>query len=216
MIDLYITGYGHISGAKLYFVPPSNFVDTGSSRVEFDLASTGGPIHKWGATNIPLSAGGITIDLSSGGLQLPKWPHKSLFFDAGQSGNIATEMGNPNPPVRVVLKTQKKIASGDHNLSFVLTYFNGREWSISYRTASLHVPTMYERYEGWAWFIGALLAFFALAATIVSAIAPFISSNSFPSPTPLVTVSSAAPGSHAPTGTPAKTLKPSATAPVSR
>ena len=111
---------------------------------------------------------GLTIDLSSGGLGASHWPGPSLFFDSGIG--IASERGTPEPPVKLILSTRKKIPSGDHNLSFALTYFNGREWSISYRTALLHVPTLYERYEGRAWTVGAIIALIATVASVIAAV----------------------------------------------
>jgi hypothetical protein len=72
--------------------------------------------------------------------------------------------------VKFTLSVKEKIASGDHDLNFVLTYFNGREWAIAYRTASLHVPTLYERHAGWAWSIGTAIAVVATVATILGLI----------------------------------------------
>lgn len=176
-VELYITGYGMISGAKLYFVPPANFIDPGLSWVEYDLGPREDGI-RFGATRRPMGDRGFAIDLSSGGIKPPHWSKSSLFFDAGVG--IATEDGTPEPPVKLVMKTKKEISTGDHNLIFSLTYFNGLEWRMAYRAASLHVPTLYERYEGWAWIAGIIVAMIATVASVIAVVGPLTSGTSSP------------------------------------
>jgi len=165
-LDVYITGYGAISGAKLYFVPPTSFIKPGSCIVEHSLGQKeDGSLH-WGNLRMNGADDGLTIDLSSGGMQQPGWSGPSLFFDSG--GGIVTEKGTPEPPVKVRFQVQEKASTGDHGLNFVLTYFNGREWQISNRIAILHVPTLYERYEGPAWAVGAAIAVITMITSIVA------------------------------------------------
>jgi phage FluMu protein Com len=174
-VAIYITGYGNISGAKLYFVPPTNFLDPDGCYVDFGLNMRADNLGHFGATRQEIAGESFTIDLSSGGLQAPGWSGPSLFFDdnigiATESATRDIESGAPEPPVKFTLSVKEKIASGDHDLNFVLTYFNGREWVIAYRTASLRVPTLYERHAGWAWSIGTVIAVIATAATILGLI----------------------------------------------
>jgi len=128
--------------------------------------------YGFGGTRRPLSAdGGLTIDLSSGGLQAEKWAEPTLFFDTSiprKVAVIATEEGTPEPPVRVELTTRKKVPAGDHELAFTLTYFNGKEWQIASTSALLHIPSWYKRHEAQLWGVGIIVA---AAAIVVSALA---------------------------------------------
>jgi hypothetical protein len=175
-IEIYITGYGSISNVKFFFMPPASFVESDSCSVEHSLnVKEDGRAH-FGSVSVSGGENGFTVDLSSGGLQQPGWPGPSLFFDTGIG--IATERGTPEPPVKVRFKINKDAANGDHSLSFALTYFNGREWCVAYRTAVLHVPTLYERYEGRAWIIGAIIALVAMIAAIIAAAASIVAIKS--------------------------------------
>jgi hypothetical protein len=175
-VGICVTGYGDIASAKLFFVPPLNLIDADSSFAYYDLGvrEEGGPAV-FGTTKMQMHDGGLTIDLSSGGVTAKHWPGPPLFFDTGIC--IASENGTPYPPVRLCLKANKKVATGDHRLSFALTYYNGRDWAMAYRNATLHVPTLYERHEGIAWAIGIVLALVATGATVFGAVSSDSSSG---------------------------------------
>jgi hypothetical protein len=174
-VAIYITGYGSISDAKLYFVPPTDFLDPDRCYVDFDLNRRADGLVHFGVTRQGIAGESFTLDLSSGGLKPPAWHGPSLFFDKGlgiatESATRDIESGKLEPPVKFTMRVKEKVARGDHDLNFALTYFNGREWAIAYRTASLHVPTFYERHAGWAWSIGTAIAVIAAAATVLGLI----------------------------------------------
>jgi hypothetical protein len=167
-ISVIITGYGMLSGAKLLITPTPDLADKDGYKIEHSLGVLGDGKAHFGAISMVTDDSGATIDLSSGGLQQPGWAGPSLFFDSGVA--IATENSTYEPPVRITLRINKKVAAGDHRLAIALTYFNGYEWRIAHRTAILHVPTLYERHEGYAWLIGAFIALVAMTAAIVAAV----------------------------------------------
>lgn len=164
-IDIYITGYGKISGAKFYFMPPTSFIETNTCVIEHSLKMEDGQL-RWGGLRNDGADDGVTIDFSQGGLRQLGWPNTSSFFDV--AGGIATEKSLSGPPVKVKFQVKAKAGTGDHNLSFALTYFNDREWHIANRTAILHIPTLYERYEGWAWTVGIIVALITMITSIVA------------------------------------------------
>lgn len=189
-IDIYVTGYGSISGGKIHFMPPTGLIEPGACWVDHDLRLEDGKLS-FGAAQSPQGEGGAILQFTNG-VKHSGWPESTLFFDVGGVG-IMTENSAVNPPVRVRLKIKKGAHTGDHDLSFAFTYFNGQEWRISYRTVVLHVPTLYERYEGRAWVIGATIAVMAMLASIIAAVAAILaipqsgsSQSSNPTPTPSI------------------------------
>lgn len=175
-IDIYITGYGCVSGVKLYFMPPTSFIESGTCSVEHSIGVKDGGLVHWGSLREEAADEGMTLDLSSGGLTQPGWHGPSLFFD--MAGRIATELSTPEPPIRVKFKVRVKVGTGDHTVNFALTYFNGREWCVANRAAIIHVPTLYERYEGRAWAFGAAIAVITLVTSIVALFVALAASQS--------------------------------------
>ena len=170
-VGIYVTGYGLISGGKIHFMPPTGLIEPGACWVDHDLRMEDGKLS-FGAAQSPHGEGGAVLQFSNG-VKHTEWLESTLFFDVGGVG-IMTENSAVNPPVRVRLKIKKGAPTGDHDLSFAFTYFNGQEWRISYRTVVLHVPTLYERYEGRAWAIGATIAIIAMLASIIAAVAAIL------------------------------------------
>jgi hypothetical protein len=83
---------------------------------------------------------------------------------------IATETATPEPPVRVRMKTRKKVYPRDHELTCVLTYFDGDQWKTSSRNAVLHVPNWYQRHPVLTWIIGVLIAVTGLGLAVARAL----------------------------------------------
>jgi phage FluMu protein Com len=68
-VAIYITGYGSISGAKLYFVPPTDFLDPDACYVDFGFNLRADNLGHFGVTRQETAGESFTIDLSSGGLK---------------------------------------------------------------------------------------------------------------------------------------------------
>lgn len=83
-IEVFIVGYGNITGAKVsVFLSPDIFVAGTSyclSGLKMSPVEEAGTRYQWGKDKLFFDNGGATIIL--GGLQLPKWDAATSFFDA--------------------------------------------------------------------------------------------------------------------------------------
>ena len=160
-IEVFITGYGNIQAAKLVSSPDKESISGKESKVWFNLRETEGKPH-FGGTEKEFGEDGVTIDLGSGGLKLPKWDRSTLFVDVskGPTPLILTERilrhtNNPsNAPVTINLKLSKNARPGQHSLNLVLTYYNGECWCSSETTFHFVVRNFYQRHEIRLWKLG--------------------------------------------------------------
>jgi hypothetical protein len=175
-VEVFITGYGDLQGAKLVFFPPPYFVDAKHSKWRYDMGELPDGRAVFGTTEQSFIGDvGAILDLSSGGLIAPGWNFPSLFFDltdnptaAARIHPIVTEFRQERAPVEFTLKIHKKVPKGSHDLRFYLTYFNGQEWKTDSKSIAVSVPNWFKRNEGLTWTIGALSFIAAVAGVVVS------------------------------------------------
>ncbi len=175
-IEIYISGYGKISGCKLVTYPSPAAFDELHSWVRFGVRNIDGKTFFGGKEQL-LDPSGNTIDIGSGGMKRDDWLEQTMFFDTRESGTtpqIFTETRQKpkndvsDGPITLNLKLNSKARAGTHSVQFVLTYFNGSCWATSTETVSFTVRTFYQRNELKIWLIGALIA---VAGVILSGIA---------------------------------------------
>jgi hypothetical protein len=123
-LELYVTGYGYIDGAKVAFYPPPYFIDTKWSSWKYDFGYLSEHLAGFGVTENSFSTHvGAVLRISPAGIKPPQWPAPSLFFDTDYDPNepggvsqIATETRSPNAPIEFRLQTHKEIPSDSHEL----------------------------------------------------------------------------------------------------
>jgi hypothetical protein len=180
-VELYITGYGYIRGAKVAIYPPPYLIDTKWATVTHSMDLSPDGKWTWGAVEDEFDAEyGIVLMLSAG-LKGPSWPSPSQFFDAvyGPNGpkaiyQIASELHLGKAPVEFTLQTQKKIPTGTHQLHFYLTYFNGQQWCTDSKSINLVAPTFFKRHEGLIWTVGVIIGILPFLVTVAAALKTLI------------------------------------------
>jgi hypothetical protein len=175
-LEVYVTGYGYIDGAKIAFYPPPSLIDTDWSTWTYDLGPLPSGLIGFGATERSFETRtGAVLAISPAGLKPPQWPAASLFFDTDYDPNdsmgvsqIATEMQNPKAPVEFRLQTLKNARPGTYELHFYLTYFNGQEWKVDSKRILLTIPNWFKRNEGLTWTIGVLTFLVTVGGVVAS------------------------------------------------
>jgi hypothetical protein len=179
VIQIFITGYGKIEGAKLVFYPPPFLINNEWSTAKYDLH--GPPDGPWtfGGNEVSLREGGAAL-LLRGGLKAPGWQEATMFFDVMVRQNapiaqILTETTTEDQaPIELTLHIRKKLPSGkrlpsgSHDIDFHLTYFNGQEWKTTSDIVTLNIPSIFKRFEVQAWVAGITISVLAAADPIIS------------------------------------------------
>ena len=173
-VEVYVTGYGHIEGAKILFSPPPYFIDPAWVKVTYNIAVAPDGRMQFGVTESMFSEGGGILRLT-GGVQVNGWPATSMFFDITDKPNdpavihmIATEQKFDKAPLEFSLQTHKKIPAGSHPLNFYLTYFNGQEWKTDSKTIQLTVPNWFKQHEAITWTIGIISFLITVGGALAS------------------------------------------------
>lgn len=158
-IELFITGYGEITGAKIVAYPSSYLFDDHQSKIWGGFGPSQSGRHRFGAMTMPFDTNGVTLQIS--GRQGA--PGASLFFDLtdGRVPQILTETKQDEAPYRFLLKTLPTIRPGKYSVDFFMTYHDGQKWRTSSKKADFQVRNFLERF---AVQIGLL----ALAASLIS------------------------------------------------
>jgi hypothetical protein len=73
-LEIFITGYGRISAAKIVFNPPSYFINSAWSTVTHGLGQHANGNVYFGKDEQPVQEDGCAIGL--GGLGVPGWPSR--------------------------------------------------------------------------------------------------------------------------------------------
>jgi hypothetical protein len=187
-LEVYITGYGIITGPKLSLTLPSRSVDTNESKIlhGFKHPPEGQTVSmsevEYGHTESAMSEVGFNIQLAgiSGYIATDgtdiNYGEYTMFWDAiipdhGGTPTIASEMKRGEAPVYVRIKTTKAIAPGNHNLLFHFTYFDGERWQITNRSVSLFVRNWFQRNHGITWTLGVVVALFAALSLLINIVA---------------------------------------------
>jgi hypothetical protein len=175
-LEVFLTGYGVIDGAKIVFYPPPSFFDPTWSSWRYDIGPLPDGSYGFGTTETKFgSDAGVTLIVSPAGIPGDNWPAPSLFFDTTNQPEssagihrIATETKAPNAPVEFSLQTRRTIPSGTHRLYFYMTYFNGQEWKTAKQAVDLMVRNFFQRNEALTWTVGILAFIAALADPVIT------------------------------------------------
>ena len=166
-LEIFVTGYGEIRGAKLVVYPPPYFIDLHTSKVIHDLEAGEQPEDPvvFGETEKTFEEVGSgeqegVVHITFGGYKGDNWGFYSTFFDVpptdinGDVWVIATETRSGRAPITMPLKARCKAPPGDHNLRFYLTYYNGSQWKIDSQSVSITARAWFRRHEGLTWGVG--------------------------------------------------------------
>jgi hypothetical protein len=173
-LEIYLTCYGEIQGAKILFHPPPYFIDTRWSIVSYDANLSAEGEFTFGATDNSFDeTGGILI--LNGGLRNERWSSPSLVFDVTDKPQesagvhiIASEKKFGKPLLQYRLQTHKDSPPGTHRLNFYLSYFNGQEWKSDGKSIDLKVPNWFERNQGLSLAIAAVSLLITVGGGLVS------------------------------------------------
>lgn len=192
---LYLSGYGKISGAKLFCNPSDMIFDNEKSKAITDCKiekDQRGFKFYWGANEHQVSSEGtiLTLDtkIITSDSQDPRNKtilgktqySKSIFGDkepdltkAGTSifpiySEWSTEEKDTNEyygPINFEYKILKNLRPGDYSIDFVFTYFNGEYWESKPTKFQFKVQNYLEKN---ATFIGKTAFFAAIIGTIAA------------------------------------------------
>jgi len=131
----------------------------------FDMGKNKDGLWVWGTERKQLHPDGNII-IFSGGLLKPTWNSPNIFFDV-KNTYISTEkkLGG-YAPINIYLKTKKTIRPGLHSIQFLLSYFNGSEWSNSTNTVNFSIRNFFQRYDCLILFVGVLGALFGIVLAL--------------------------------------------------
>lgn len=156
ILEIYVTGYGEIRGAKVVFYPPTNFVSytqvDGWAAVKAMIIGRGGAR---GLTNhaviIPLAADerddpyGWRSDTDPHGIDT-----SAIAAEARFSAPIRLTLGTKPqyvepPPTGETSIIDTPIPPGNHTFQVFLTYFNGSEWKTDSQSVTVSVRNWFQR-----------------------------------------------------------------------
>ncbi|MCJ7602638.1 MAG: hypothetical protein MUO63_14205 [Desulfobulbaceae bacterium] len=170
-IDGYITGYGKIESAKLMVLVPEHDRDQSKLIVNYP------PINgKPDQQELPVDAYGNILSFGGRGTVNPDWNEPTIFFDLLpfdlNPPTIYTEKRfEDNPPLSLKLKMLKNVRSGNYNINFIFTYFDGKSWIQTNQNIQFTVRNIFQRNESpilWIGVIAALTSIFASVGTVIS------------------------------------------------
>ena len=104
------------------------------------------------------------VQVTFGGYKGDDWGYYSTFFDVppgdinGDVCVIATETKSGRAPITMPLRTRSDAPTGEHNLRFYFTYYNGSQWKTDSQSISITVRNWFRRHEGLTWSVGVTAA----------------------------------------------------------
>lgn len=161
-LQLFFTGYGTISQAKLLFFPSDSVFDPKNSWIESSLKQNHDGSFSWGATKDEFD-GATPAILSFGGIQLPNWEEGTSFLDIAEVKNniLLTETAcGGKAPIEMSLKTLDNIKSGKYYIEFCFTYYDGQKWRSGTKRAEFTVRSFIERNQQ-------KITYWGLAASVI-------------------------------------------------
>jgi len=181
-VELYFTGYGIIEGGKLLVYPSPSIFDSSESNITAGCRQIGDMIT-FGGKVWPMDRGGsFWIEVNDTGVKTKGWKRSTIFFDAIPGTHLLfTEAAFPwtppkgqfHGPVTLSLKIKDKAKSGQYDVRFALTYYNGESWVTCPETAQFSVTTWYQRWETPCQIAAVVAAGIALLA-FVAQLLPFV------------------------------------------
>ncbi|MBS1748444.1 MAG: hypothetical protein JST63_00915 [Bacteroidetes bacterium] len=176
-LNIYISGYGHIGNAKMFYsVSGQIFKPTStmhSSLIVDTITRKGQAIFDFGSHVDSLNTKAITLTFK--GANLPGWGYPTSFFDINDDDSSSTVIlteNSLNPPVLLKLYSKDDLSSGDYYITLCLTYFNGKEWKTSNQILPVHVNTFFENYP-------AFIPTISVIALIIAGLALFFNIRGF-------------------------------------
>jgi hypothetical protein len=161
--DVFISGYGRISHAKLLVQGPVHVFSSDESayRQGFEVVERNGRKTVVFAGR-PLSGAVFGVLHLSAGVNIDGVVAVDMFSDINPGRNkIYSEDRVGHTPLSFELKIQKNCRPGTYELGFVLTYFNGEKWVSVPANSQFTIRNILQRYDR-------QIAFFAIFASTVS------------------------------------------------
>jgi hypothetical protein len=170
-LEVFITGYGEIKGAKVYFLAPPQFIQTGKAIFgltekrsldnlrEFEFGGREALTNEHGIIWIGIAGFGANEQEATSFIDV----HYSKSY-VGQKpfSHILTENKSKNAPISLDLKTKEDVKPGRHQLKLYFTYFNGKEWKTSLASTEVEILTWMKRNEFKAYCVGIIFTIIAL------------------------------------------------------
>jgi hypothetical protein len=170
-LEVFITGYGEITLAKLVFYPSPNIFTEASEVWNLGILD-GAKFTTTGRKPQKVTSHGSVISFE-GGMGTTEWGRTTTFFDIskGSPPMISTEASLPDAPIVYRMITRKDVNPGTYQLQFLLSYFNGSDWNVSSQQVNFTIRNILQRHE-------LLIAGIAVIAAIVTFIPGFADSAS--------------------------------------
>jgi|GEM_PF-4254753 hypothetical protein len=176
-IAIFFSGYGEISGSKIFFSTAKGVLNPIGSYGMGSLRLNENNSLSIGADKETLSTPESFI-LSLKGIRMPKWENSSQYIDysSAQSDSQNIEIlpewrtkstsTSSGVPIYLHLNTFDSAEAGNYTITLVYTYFNGIEWAGSTQTASFRVRNILERNPLALWIISILGIVTVVGSTI--------------------------------------------------
>lgn len=175
--EVYITGYGEITVAKLFSTFPKDIIEIGDSTYFTHTIGTDNSGIFFGSRKDNIDDAGIIIDLV--GIKKDEWDYSTMFIDYNllpyknrsplfQTKKLLTESKINKSMLEYHLKTINDAIPGIYVFNFYLTYFNGSEWNVSTEKVQIEIPTLLKRNEITVWIFGSILALIATFSNIIN------------------------------------------------
>ncbi len=178
-VELFITGYGVIKGAKLLVYPSPGIYDVSKSSLTAGCRIVDNRLI-FGGQSWPMHPGcSFWIELESLGVKTHVWNAPNFFCDVKQNAHlILTETAFPwtppegefHGPVSLSLKMSNNVKPGQYDVRFVLTYYDGESWVTSSEAAQFSVRTWYQRNETFCQIMAISAAVIALLALVLQVV----------------------------------------------
>jgi hypothetical protein len=148
-LELFITGYGEICQAKLFFFPSDAVFDTKQSWAESGFHKTADGSFVWGGKRDFLVSTETAVFIAFQGIRLQGWAETTSFLDADSVVNmVTTEMKyGGKAPLELSLQTLKDIKPGKYYIEFCFTYYDGQKWRSGTKRAEFTIRTFIERHQ---------------------------------------------------------------------
>lgn len=179
LIDIYITGYGSISQAKIFIgCSASEILDRAYTTHSLGRNPLDTNRFAWGVSTYEMWGFPTVLNLSAG-VAINRNGNVSSFDmfmdgdDTTVSTDIITEHDVVVPPVQMHLKFREKIKGDDYKLNFYLTYFNGTKWAGSSTSVDFRINSFVQQYEFWVVLIATVAALVGILPGIQIAIGLF-------------------------------------------
>lgn len=182
VVDLFVSGYGRINAAKLFFMPTTNIFREDSFLVDGMTVKKTEKGYEY-VTDTTFLKKDKRVLLFMGGMYNHEKKYYRTLFHANLPENTLEQLGSLEnieivtesndefngkivPPFQFHYIVKEEIPPGDYKINFVFNYFNGNQFELDVVTLDIKVMAWYERQEGMIQVLGVLLTVFTLLGTI--------------------------------------------------